>query len=284
MAVTLLGLGAMGSAIVRAWLAAGITPTVWNRTPKSPAGAVVADTAAAAVAANQLVVVCLLDDDSVTEVLDGVELAGKDLVNLTTSTPEQARARAQWATDRGARFVDGGIMAVPPMIGATGAFIFYSGSQALVEEHTTVLAAPARIHYVGEDAGHAALYDIALLSGMYGMFAGITHAFALLRADGIDPVAFAPLLVDWVTTTTASAYGVAQRLHTGNHTTDVTSNLAMQVAGIPTFLGTAKAQGVDPRLLTPFFDLMARRVEAAGGNEDIAALVDLLAGHAPVGV
>ena len=48
-------------------------------------------------AASNLVVVCLLDDASVDEVLAGTDLAGKDLVNLTTSTPAQARARAEWA-------------------------------------------------------------------------------------------------------------------------------------------------------------------------------------------
>ncbi|GAA2988721.1 3-hydroxyisobutyrate dehydrogenase [Actinokineospora diospyrosa] len=266
----------MGTAIAQSWLAAGIETTVWNRTTKTLAGAVVTDSAAAAVAANRLVVVCLLDDDSVTSTLDGVDLAGKDLVNLTTGTPEQGRARAEWAAERGARFVDGGIMAVPPMIGTPGAFVFYSGSQAIVDEHADVLGVPARCHYVGEDPGHAALYDVALLSGMYGMFAGITHAFALVRAEGIDPVGFAPLLVDWVTATTGVAHDMAKRLNTGDFATDVTSNLAMQVAGTATFLDTAKAQGVDARLLTPLFDLMARRVAAGFGAEDNASLVDEL--------
>ncbi|MBM7771325.1 3-hydroxyisobutyrate dehydrogenase-like beta-hydroxyacid dehydrogenase [Actinokineospora baliensis] len=89
MAVTLLGLGAMGTAIAQSWLTAGIRTTVWNRTAKALPGATVADSAAAAVAANRLVVVCLLDDDSVTSTLDGVDLAGKDLVNLMARRAER---------------------------------------------------------------------------------------------------------------------------------------------------------------------------------------------------
>ncbi|WP_307847242.1 NAD(P)-binding domain-containing protein [Micromonospora sp. D93] len=74
--VTILGLGAMGTALARTWLAAGHPLTVWNRTPAraaalAPHGARVADSAAQAVAANTLVVVCLLDDTSVGEVLAG---------------------------------------------------------------------------------------------------------------------------------------------------------------------------------------------------------------------
>ena len=92
--LTLLGLGAMGSALARTWLAAGHPLTVWNRSPARAAalaaeGARVADSATQAVAANSLVITCLLDNDSVGEALDGADLARKDLVNLTTSTPAQ---------------------------------------------------------------------------------------------------------------------------------------------------------------------------------------------------
>src|SRR5688572_23237611 len=103
--LTLLGLGAMGTALARTWLSAGHPMTVWNRTPEraeplAADGAKVAGTAAEAVAANHLIVVCLLDDASVGETLADVDLSGKDLVNLTTSTPAQARARAEWAGAR----------------------------------------------------------------------------------------------------------------------------------------------------------------------------------------
>ncbi|NED28140.1 NAD(P)-binding domain-containing protein, partial [Streptomyces anulatus] len=73
-----------------------------------------AATAAEAVAASPLVVACLLDDASVREALAEADLTGKDLVDLTTSTPAESRTRAAWANERGARFLDGGIMAVPP--------------------------------------------------------------------------------------------------------------------------------------------------------------------------
>ncbi|MFC0601225.1 NAD(P)-dependent oxidoreductase [Streptomyces palmae] len=283
--VTLLGLGAMGTALARTWLAAGHPLTVWNRTPAraealAAEGAEVADSAAAAVAANPLVVVCLLDDASVEEVLGGTDLAGRDLVNLTTSNPAQARARAEWARERGARYLDAGIMAVPPMIGVpeAGGYAFYSGSRELFEQHQETLAVPMGTTYVGEDAGFAALYDVALLSAMYGMFAGVSHAFALIRKEDIDPTAFAPLLADWVVAMAQPAvHQTADHLRSGDYTTNVVSNLAMQVAGVPTFLGTAEQQGVSPELLAPFFELMRRRLAEGNGEEDLTGVIDLLA-------
>ncbi|MFF4954510.1 NAD(P)-dependent oxidoreductase [Streptomyces chattanoogensis] len=281
--LTLLGLGAMGAALGHAWLAAGYPLTVWNRTPGraeplAAQGAQVAGTAAEAVAANRLVVVCLLNDDTLGETLDGVDLTGKDLVNLTTSTPGQARARAEWARERGARFLDAGIMAVPPMIGVpgSGAYVLYSGSRALFDAHGEVLAVPAGTSYVGEDPGFAALHDVALLSAMYGMFAGVAHAFALIRKEEIPPKDFAPLLSGWLTAMTSSVHQAAAQLESGDYTRNVVSNLAMQVAGSETLLRTAEEQGVSPELLTPYLALMERRLAEGHGDEDTTGLIDLL--------
>ncbi|MFG3244930.1 NAD(P)-dependent oxidoreductase [Streptomyces sp. NPDC048157] len=281
--VTMLGLGTMGTALARTWLAAGHPLTVWNRTPARAAalaaeGARVADTAAEAVAANALIVLCLLDDTSVDVVLSGTDLADKDLVNLTTSTPAQARARAEWARERGARYLDGGIMAVPPMIGVpeTGAYVFYSGSRELFERHQQTLGVPAGTTYVGKNAGFAALHDVALLSAMYGMFAGAAHAFALIRKEDIDPASLAPLLADWLVTMAPAVHQTADQLRSGDYTKGVVSNLAMQVAGTPTFLSTAEQQGVSPELLSPYFELMRRRLAEGSGEEDLTGVIDLL--------
>ncbi|MFI8209499.1 NAD(P)-dependent oxidoreductase [Streptomyces werraensis] len=281
--VTLLGLGAMGTALARAWLTAGHPLTVWNRTPArahalAAEGARATESVPAAVAANTLVVVCLLDDASVEDTLSGADLTGKDVVNLTTCTPAQARARAAWAAERGARYLDGGIMAVPPMIGVpeAGGYVLYSGARDLFEQHRETLAVPAGTTYVGENPAHAALHDVALLSAMYGMFAGAAHAFALIRREDVDPTAFAPLLADWLTAMAPAVHGTAEQLRGGDYTKGVTSTLAMQVAGTPTFLDTADEQGVSPELLAPFFALMRRRLAEGGGEEDLTGVIDLL--------
>ncbi|MPY47565.1 NAD(P)-dependent oxidoreductase [Streptomyces acidicola] len=281
--VTILGLGAMGTALARTWLAAGHPLAVWNRTPARAAvlaaeGARAADSAAEAVAANSLVIACLLDDASVDEALAGTDLAGRDLVNLTTSTPAQARARAEWARERGARYLDGGIMAVPPMIGVpeAGGYVFYSGSRELFERHQETLGVPVGTRYVGEDAGFAALYDVALLSAMYGMFAGAAHAFALIRKEDIDPASLAPLLADWLVAMAPSVHQTAGQLRSGDYTKGVVSHLAMQVAGMPTFVSTAEGQGVSPELLSPYFELMRRRLSEGSGEEGLTGVIDLL--------
>ncbi|MBT2478299.1 NAD(P)-dependent oxidoreductase [Streptomyces sp. ISL-94] len=284
--LTLLGLGAMGTALARTWLAAGHPLTVWNRTPAKAGalaseGALAAASPAEAVAANQLVVLCLLDDASVESALDGIDLTGKDLVNLTTGTPAEGRARAAWAAARGARFVDAGIMATPPMIGVpqAGGYVFYSGSRALFDTHRAALEVPAGARFVGEDPGHAALHDVALLSAMYGLFAGISHAYALIEGEDIAPKELSALLTEWLGAMGFFVGNAAERLTSRDFTTGVVSNLAMQVAGSRTLLRTAEDQGVSPELIAPYLELMRRRLDAdpaAHGAEDTVGALTLL--------
>ncbi|WCD86273.1 3-sulfolactaldehyde reductase [Streptomyces xanthophaeus] len=284
--LTLLGLGDMGTALARTWLAAGHPVTVWNRTAAKAAaaaehGATVAASPAEAVAAGRLVVLCLLDDASVGAALEGVDLTGKDLVNLTTGTPAEGRARAAWAQARGARFLDAGIMATPSMIGApeAGGYVFYSGSRALFDTHRDTLQVPAGARFVGEDPGYAALHDVALLSAMYGMFAGISHAYALIEGEDIAPEDLSPLLSEWLGAMGFFVGSTAGRLSSKDFTTGVVSNLAMQVAASKTLLRTAEEQGVSAELISPYLELMRRRLAAdpaAHGGEDTAGALTLL--------
>ncbi|GHC76228.1 dehydrogenase [Nocardiopsis terrae] len=281
--VVLLGLGAMGAALGRAWLAAGYPVTVWNRTaaraePLRALGADVAGTAAEAVAAGPLVVTCLLDDASVEEALAGADLHGRDLVDLTTGTPDQADARAAWAQNRGARFLSGGVMAVPPMVGVpeAGGYVFYGGSRAVFDRHRSALAAPLGVHFAGARPGAAALYDIALLSAMNGMLAGITHAFALVRGEEMPLKEFAGLLTSWLSAMASAADTMAEQIDSGDYTRDVVSNLAMQVSGNRTLAAAARERGVDFRLLAPYSELLAERLAQGFADEDGTGALELL--------
>lgn len=282
-AVAVLGLGAMGTALAQALLAAGHPTTVWNRSAgKADAlvarGAVRAGSPTEAITASRLLIACLLDHRSVHEVLDVNSDALRDrvLVNLTSGTPAQARELAGWAAQRGVEFLDGGIMAVPPMIATPGAFVLYSGSPGAFETHRDVLDSFGESRYLGTDPGMAALYDLALLSGMYGMVMGVLHAFALVGTEGVPATEFAPLLGRWLNSMGGMVAGMAEQIDKGDYTIGVVSNLAMQEAGYGNLIQAARDQGISPELIAPLHPLMRRRVTEGHGDEDLAGLVELL--------
>ncbi|MFF8609062.1 NAD(P)-dependent oxidoreductase [Streptomyces sp. NPDC015346] len=281
--VSVLGLGMMGSALAAAFLTAGHPVTVWNRSasktgPLVAQGALPAATAAEAVAASPLVVLCLLTNDNVEELLAGLsdeQLAGRTLVNLTNGTPAQARALAARAEKLGARYVDGGIMAVPQMIGGPAAYVFYSGDEQAYETHRQTLAALGGTKWTGTDPGLAALNDLGLLTGMYGMFIGVVQALALVRTENIKAEEYAELLVPWITAMLGLVPEIARDLDSGRHLTDV-SSLAVNQAAFPNFLTTFKEQGVSTELFEPFQALLDRSVEAGHAADGLSRLAAML--------
>jgi len=282
--VSVLGLGAMGSALASAFLRAGHSATVWNRT-RGRAAAVPelaaarhADTAAAAVAASPLVVLCVVHYDAAYRVLEPAtdQLAGTTLVNLCNGTPRQAREMAAWAAGHGAEYLDGGIMAVPPMIGAPAALTLYSGSPAAFETHRDTLAALGTARHLGADVGLAALYDLALLSAMYGMIGGFLHAVSLVRTEGIKAGELLPLVQPWLLAMVPELTRAAEQVDSGDYGRGVVSPLAMQTAAFGNFVDSAREQGIRPDLLLGLRGLMDEAVAAGHGAHDISSLVEVI--------
>ncbi|MBB5849992.1 NAD(P)-dependent oxidoreductase [Amycolatopsis umgeniensis] len=281
--VTVLGLGAMGTALVEALLTAGHPVTAWNRTASraegvAAKGATVASTVSEALAANKIVITCLLDYDSVHEVLDPVAagLEGRQLINLTNGTPGQAREMNAWAEEQGAEYLDGGIMAVPPMIGSPQAFIFYSGSGTVLGQARSALDTFGGVNYLGVDPGLAPLHDLALLSGMYGNFIGVIQAFTLVGSAGVKAREFAPLLRGWMDAMNDFLERAAEKIDDGDYVTGVVSNIEMQAAAFPNLAKAAEEQGVSAELLMPLGPLMDKRVAAGYGAEDLVGVIELL--------
>lgn len=277
--VTVLGLGAMGAALATALVRAGHTTTVWNRsTGKADAlvdlGATAADTVHDAVTAADVVIACLFDADSVHEVLDPVAdlLTGRTLVNVTTTTPDQSREIADWAAAHGVVYLDGGIMAVPHMIGQPGSSILYSGSAAAFEQHRPLLDLWGESAYFGEDAGLASLYDLALLAGMYVMFAGFLHGAAMVAGAGVSATDFARRAAPWLSAMTGGFAGFAAVVDGGDYT--VPGQQSLEFSDLGDMLDASAAQGISTEVLGVVQNLIRRQIDAGHGKEGFARIYE----------
>lgn len=280
--VTIIGLGMMGSALAQAFLKEGYRTTVWNRTEgKADAlvtqGAEVAGTVEEAFAASPLVVICVLDYGAVNEILEqaGEMLADRVVVNLTNGTPAQARQTAAWAAGRGAEYLDGGIMAVPQMIGTSGSLVLYSGSQSAFQTCRPILESLGSARYLGDEPGLAPLYDLALLSAMYGMFGGFFHAVAMVRSEQIEAQEFTSIVIPWLQAMSAALPGMAQAVDAGDHRTNV-SSLYINQTGFENFISTCRDLGISTELMMPFQGLINRGVAEGYGADGLSRLVELI--------
>ncbi|MEV0191751.1 NAD(P)-binding domain-containing protein [Kitasatospora purpeofusca] len=282
--VTVLGLGAMGTALAEAFLAAGHPTTVWNRTPGKAEplvarGAVAAPSPEAAITAGGLIIACVLDYDALTAVLAGQEalLSGRTLVNLTSGSPEQARAFADRAVGLGLAYLDGAIMITPPGIGGPDATVLYSGAPDVLARHRTALAALGEPVDLGPDAGIAGLYDTALLGLMWSALSGWLHGVALVGADGVRAAEFTPVATRWLSGAVAGFVGryagqADARTYPGDD-----ASLDVHLAAMEHLLHASRARGVDTTLPEVLADQVRRAVAAGHGGDSYARLIEVIA-------
>ncbi|MFI6445784.1 NAD(P)-dependent oxidoreductase [Kitasatospora sp. NPDC050543] len=282
-AVTVLGLGAMGTALADAFLAAGHPTTVWNRSPArtealASRGALRADTVAHALAAGRLVVACVLDYAALRELLAGNEeaLAGKVLVNLASGSPEQARETAGWAAGCGFEYLDGAIMITPPGIGKPESMLLYSGSPEAFERHRGTLAALGDPLDLGPDAGLACLYDTALLGLMWSSLSGWLHGTALVGADGVPASTFTPVANRWLSgAVTGFLTRYAPQADAGDYPGDDAS-LNVHLAAMEHLLHASRARGIDTALPELFQRHAEQAIAAGHGADSYARLIEEL--------
>ncbi|MET7759451.1 NAD(P)-binding domain-containing protein [Streptomyces sp. NPDC005389] len=278
--ITVIGLGQMGSALAGAFLAAGHRTTVWNRTPGKAdslvaRGAVRAASVAEAVEASELVVLCVLDYPAVRGLLAPVagSLRGRVLVNLTSGSPEQARAEAEWAAEHGVGYLDGAVMTTPPGVGDSASMFLYSGSPELLAGHRATLAVLGDPVDLGPDAGLASLYDAGLLGLMWSVFGGWLHATALAGADGVQARDFTAVATRWLKTVAWFMTTYAEQIDEGKYPGD-DATIDVQVATIGHLLHAGEARGIDNRLPELHLELMRAAVEAGHGGDSYARIIE----------
>ncbi|GAB3119803.1 NAD(P)-binding domain-containing protein [Streptomyces calidiresistens] len=277
---TLLGLGAMGRALAAAALDAGHSPTLWNRTPGRAGellarGAREAASAREAITSADLIIVCLYDHASVHETLDPESdaLRGRTLINLTTTTPEEARELSAWAAQRDIAYLDGAVMSVPGAIGSAEALILYSGSPEVFTTHREFLNTWAGSTHEGEDPGLASLWDLALLSGMYSMFAGFLQGVAMLQSAGVGAAEYAERAAPFLASMTELLGHSTEHLDKRDYGEPLQS-LEWTTTLLDTITRAASEQGITPAPVDMVQRLIRRQIDAGHGAEDFDRIIE----------
>jgi 3-hydroxyisobutyrate dehydrogenase-like beta-hydroxyacid dehydrogenase len=285
-AVTVLGLGRMGSALAGAMARSGHTVTVWNRTagramPLRSLGVVVADTVAGACASSDVVVVSVNDYDTTRELLDDDAVAsalrGRVMVQLSSGTPSQARELAGWAAEHEVDYIDGNIVGYPSAIGTPDAVIFYAGPAAAFEAAKPLLAdLSGDPVYVGDDPGHPATIDGALIMNVMSIYVASMVGRAMCEAEGIAPDAwgfFSGLMLGAAPTLVGELNTLLER----NDFSGDEASLTTWAHGADLIRDGLAERGVDTTLAACIAGLAHRAIERGHGDDGFAAIYDVVA-------
>lgn len=277
-AVTVIGLGAMGSTMAQAYVAAGHPTTVWNRTPGKAdgLGATLATTAAEAVAASKVVVISQVDYPAMLESLVDANLRGRVLVNLSSDSPERLREAAAWVAERGGTLLTGGIMVPPPGIGKPGAYAFYAGPADAIDAHRATLEVLGRVDHVGTDPGLAMLYYQAMLNIFWTTLISYFYSASLVgNAEQLRPYV-ATMLTDLTQDGPMGFLRILTRELEDGEYPGGENNLHMQAVGSEHVVQAFTEAGLDVTVPAAVAELFARADAASFGGNGLSALAELV--------
>jgi 3-hydroxyisobutyrate dehydrogenase-like beta-hydroxyacid dehydrogenase len=179
---------------------------------------------------------------------------------------------ARWAADIGIDYLDGGIMATPEMIGTAQSSILYSGRRRVFDGHRELLELWGRAEYFGDDAGMASLYDLAMLSSMYVMFAGFFHGAAMVGAAGVPAKEFATRTAAFLQSVLLTITAYADIIDGGDYS--VPGQQSLEFSDISDIVDASRAQGISTELVDVVQRLIRRQIEAGHGKHGFARVIE----------
>lgn len=294
------GLGVMGSSIVRRLLADGHDVTVWNRTrekaePLLAEGACWADSPREVAAARELVFTMVTNTEAVRAVAEGEEgiLAGLSpgaiYVDMSTASPANARALAERVAAAGAAMLDSPVSGTSVTVDQGKASLMVGGDVEAFERARPVLQSigPKVIH-VGPN-GSAVTMKIAVNLSLAVQMLAFSEGVLLAEKSGIPREKAVEVMLASVIASPMVAYrgplvlGHPEEVWFDCHMMQKDLNLALELGRelevpLPTtavtneLLTAANGMGVGGRDFAVLFDVLA----AMAGVE--TAIVEELVG------
>ncbi|MCP4334478.1 MAG: NAD(P)-dependent oxidoreductase [Gammaproteobacteria bacterium] len=281
--ISVIGLGVMGSALVKTLLNNGYTVTVWNRSagkaePLLAAGAKLAESVESAITASPATITCIASHDKTIELLQGLTgaLEGKTIIELSTGGASDAEALAANLAQNGAHWLIGIINAYPAAIGNPEAVLMVVGENDVWQNwQKAIMALGGGSIHVGTEAGMLAALFAALFTTRQGFMFGMIYGGLVCRKAGIPQDVFAQLIPVSLGVLPSYHQYFADTVPSGNFDNPPAS-MTTYAAALDDALSTFKETGAPAELPQLFSDLAHQGVDAGLDDKALTALVELL--------
>ncbi len=280
--ISIIGTGAMGSAIAKALLKAEFEISVWNRSlektkPLEKMGARVVPNIEKAIEESPQTIICVngygatksfLNQPRVREVLDG-----RTIIQFSTGTPMEAADLCDWVNSQGGAYLDGAIMVYPENVGSKEAQILIGGPENifnLCHDHLTSLGGDIR--YLGTNVRAAAALDLAVISRLISITFGTIHGAHICESEDVPVEMLAALYPE-----SDRAHTLAKAIYSNDFSVGgvaVSVNLVEAIAS--QLQSQAQIAGINSEIPDLFSSLSKRAISAGYSDEDSAAMIKVL--------
>ncbi len=281
--ISVIGLGAMGSALARTLLQNGYSVAVWNRTtekvePVVNAGATAAASPADAISASPATITCIASHNQTIELLGSIapSLTGKTIIELSTGGATEAEALAELLSKNSANWLIGIINAYPTAIGKPETVLTVVGEADVWERWKQVIATlGGSSTRVGDKAGMLAALFAALFTTRQGFMFGMIYGALVCKKAGIPLDTFARQVPVSLGVLPSYHQYFVDTVPTGDFD-NPPATMTTYAAALDDALATFKAVGSPAELPQLFSDLAHRGVNAGLSDKALTALVELL--------
>lgn len=278
--LTLIGLGAMGSAIARAMIDNRCQLTIWNRSPKkvrdlASSGVTFADSLEQAIAASPRTMICIHGYAATRALLDDPEiqplLSGRTFIQMSTGTPAQARAAEDWIHGHGGRYLDCAIMVYPPTVGTPEGQLLVAGSREAYDDCARYIGhLGGDIRYLGPSIGAAAALDLAVVARLVTITVATLYGIHICESEGLPLQQFTEMYPEG-----DRSHHLAGNIESGQFDRNIAATVGTSIEVVSSIRSLATDLGINTELPDLILGLY-RRAAAAGHTElDNASLIEV---------
>lgn len=284
--ITVVGCGVMGSALINALMTAGFQVTIVDLDKKQAEpfierGAGYSSSLEGA-AEEDFILLNLPTHDIAASVIKSTpedKLAGKILVDTTTSSPAEVKDMASIAADMGMIHLDAAIEVYPGDIGTPTGYIVYAGSKNAFDETKPALEALGKAVYLGDNIVGASVTDLAVLQVHFAAIAGLAEAAAFCIKNDYSVEKFIdqtreilPIMLE------GNLRSFASELKDYDRSFDDASEctLNIEATATETILQAMKSDGVKTPCGDAVLKLFKDGIEHGYGNKNVCSVVNEL--------
>lgn len=281
--VTVIGAGAMGSALVEALAASGADVSVWNRTGKKAeelAGTRIrpTDSVGEALTSAPLTIVSVSGHEVGRTLVEeaGVALDGVVVASTSFVTPDQAREYAATVSALGGRYLDLSILAYPSEVRSAAGVFIVSGDPGAYEMHRERFEQFGQVSYIDDAPGAAFIGEMAVLLAYLPMTVGLLQGRRICDHHGLPTAWFEKTVLELYPVHIRSLLERVSKA-TDTSTTDVEASVNTWAEGAAEYADYLRELGLDAGMYDALHRLFTATSKAGHGDADWTCVAEHVA-------
>ena len=281
MKISILGTGAMGTAMGEAIINAGHELIVYNRTIDktkilAEKGAKVVLTPTEAIKEADISIIVMIDGKAVKNTIDDKNVLSvikdKKIINASTSNVEDALQINEIIEKNGGQFVELSMQAVPDTL-RTGSATFKIGCKSEEEAYwiETLSSFSGEVVRVGEIGDVSKIEFMNLLGGTFSIIKA-AYIVAIAEKYKILPEVYTPM----ITMADSMSDYYLNNMIAHNYDNNTFGNVKGHIELINSIINGVSAQGISTKIFEDFLDLYKKAMEMGYSEKDGSSILEVI--------